>query len=456
MSHAISRDMGRAHTAFAAILAAMIPTFALFNGMLAPMIWAGFGLSSVAIAAGLIWAGAGRAPFGAAAFGPWFALAALVPLMAVWQAFTPPLIPALTPDWGGVLPPEYAPVTHSLLPQASFSAGLRAMVYILWAALILEVAQSARLARIMAVILFCGVVIHALLALGALNLFGDVTLWGGPKAAYLGVATGAFVSRNVLAMFLVMGLGLGCGLIGGRGRLGLGDLVIALGILCIFVALWATGSRLGLSAGLIVIAACLWGGWVLKGKTGWRILAALALIGAVIFALVLAGDLVIWRLLAADADAAHRLVAWVRIWDMIAARPWTGYGLDAFRPAYEVIHGGGLDGGLVWDRAHSAPLTLWVELGVIIGSVPMILTLCAWVLCLRHLRQSARERRGLRLAALAVTLGVGMHAMGDFGLEIPSNAVLFITILTLALAPSLARHAQDNQGRAQKDAKIQP
>ena len=108
--------------------------------------------------------------------------------------------------------------------------------------------------------LYLVLVAYALLGIILLALFGD-TLLGIDKWAYRGFATATFVNRNSYATFLAFGLAIGSALLASglasdsnaaawrtqRGTIGLH--LASLGT--ILIALAATGSRMGLFAGLL-------------------------------------------------------------------------------------------------------------------------------------------------------------------------------------------------------------
>lgn len=129
-----------------------------------------------------------------------------------------------------------------------------------------------------------------------------------------------------------------------------------------------------------------------------------------------------------------RMAAWGRIWDLILLRPLTGYGFETFRPAYELIHGGTGAGEQIWDRAHATYLSLWLELGLIIGTVPIALFFWAAMVLARRVHARGRDAP-LAIAALFAMLAAGLHSLGDFGLEMPANVFLLLTLVGIGLAP---------------------
>ena len=375
-----------------------------------------------------------------------FALAALVPAMAVLQASH---LPTALPFFAPAMPVglQALPV-HSLsvVPEASEIGALRFVGYLLFLALVIEV--STRRSRViwMSRILFFGITLQAIWALAALNLMGDVAIFG-EKTAYLGMATGSFVNRNSLACFLGFGLILGGALLGAlasaeqNGAKGLrrvftqfrdGGGLILVAMVIQALALVATQSRLGLFAtlaGLTVKVALR----LVQRRGGRRwLLPLMALTLAAIIAL-LWGQGVLDRMLLTQSDAATRLDLYRQILEMIRLRPWVGFGFDGFAPAFEAFRAPPLSAAVAYGHAHNSYLALWAELGVLVGSLPPLLCLVAGGICLRRLwRKDGFSANAL--AALGALVLAGLQSMADFSLEIPANAYVFLAILGMGVA----------------------
>jgi len=289
--------------------------------------------------------------------------------------------------------------------------------------------------------IYAGVVAHAVWGLVALNLLGDSHFWG-EKQVYRGAVTGVFVGRNAFATFLGMGAVLGLALwierrhaprIRRPGILAPETVVAALfwtTLALLLLALAGTQSRMGLvaaTAGLVVVVLA--SRWPEGQRRGRLLLALAALAGGVLLA---AGG-VLGRALFTLGDAAARLELWRQILPMIAARPLTGYGLDAFAPAFELFHRPGLSPALIWDYSHSTYLALWVEMGLLAGSLPLLAGGLVLARLIR-LRRISRHDAALPVAALAAASLAALHALVDFSLEIQGNLFLLLAILGLGLA----------------------
>ncbi|MBW6505863.1 MAG: O-antigen ligase family protein [Rhodobacteraceae bacterium] len=388
--------------------------------------------------------------FRAATVQPWLWLVVAALLFALVQ--TLPLAPVL-PGWLTTLPATGAPrpTSLSLAPGASYLAVLRGVTMLVFFVLMLE--ASARLGRALAIgwALFFGVAFYALWGLMSLRFFGNSFFWG-EKLNYLTAATGPFINRNSFATFLGMGAVLGLALILERARVprmrhpagnrltsaeNLASLLFWVLWLIIILALLATESRMGFAAtmlGLVLV-------WVAlpRGSSAGRNaavkrwlggFAALAGFGVV---LLVQGGGVVERSLLIEANSASRLDLYAQVLEMIAARPLAGYGLDAFQPAYELFHHAPVSAAVIWDKTHSTYLALWVELGVVFGTLPM---LAAVGLATRLVTVLRRRRHdvALVLAALAALLVGGVHSLVDFSLEMQANQFLLLAILALGVA----------------------
>ena len=381
---------------------------------------------------------------------PVFAFAQILPLASVLPEHLTHL----------PLPEAFNPKTISLTPAATRLGILRACSYAALFVLFLDVGTSAYRVNHMRRALFFGLTLHAVWAMASLTLWGDQFPWGA-KTAYAGMATGTFVNRNAFATFMGMTLVLGLSLLpqgqrrrshdGTRcaARVGEGALIwICLAI--VFLALIATQSRLGIVSSLLAALVCisLRVGIASQNRLYFRLNwlsfgAGLALfLGLLLRAGVMERSVFIWQ------DAESRIALYRQILAMISDRPLLGYGFDAFGPAFQIFHRPPVSSDLTWEYAHSTYLVVWVELGLIAGSMPLL----ALGLTLRHLIRRSRypgPSQAPVIAAIAALVLGGVHSLFDFSLEIEANAFLFITLLAMGLAPYRAAapkaFGEDNQ-----------
>jgi O-antigen ligase len=125
-----------------------------------------------------------------------------------------------------------------------------------------------------------------------------------------------------------------------------------------------------------------------------------------------------------------------QIIDMIAQRPLFGYGASSFKYAYPLFHNPSVPVDLVWESAHSTYLSLWNGLGIVVGTLPILIVLSIFVLMIRS-RRPGQPVRSETQAAIGATVLVAIHSTVDFSLEIQGVAMLYTAILALGSARAL-------------------
>jgi O-antigen ligase len=138
-----------------------------------------------------------------------------------------------------------------------------------------------------------------------------------------------------------------------------------------------------------------------------------------------------------DEATSFRLKVWRDVLRMASASPLLGHGLGTFEwafPRYKTANG-----ELRVEHAESDYLELLGEAGLLgLGLVLTTGTLAVRSILAGLRQQQDRLVRGAGLGALAGLLALGVHGLVDFNLRIPSNAMLFTLLLSLALAASTA------------------
>lgn len=352
-------------------------------------------------------------------------------------------------DPTGALPPDLWPDFLTINRSATILALVRMAGYLLMFWLLINVGDSAARLTQMATLLFWGLFAHAVWGLLALSFFGDVHFWGD-KLDYVGSATGTFINRNAFATFLGMGVSLGVALTVRRAfapsiRMPAGpkawsphklDVVaLATATTVILATVFATQSRLG-GLATVVGAAVTLGLMMAKAermKRGhiWRVMV----FGGVILSAILLvmGQGLLNRSILTVAGSIDRFELYREVIGMIAHRPLMGFGLDGFPDAFELYHDPALDPSLVWDRTHNTYLALWVELGLIAGSLPMVVVAIAVVKAWKNLMRRS-DGYATSAAAIGATVTVAVHALGDFSLEVAGNVYLFVALIALGVA----------------------
>jgi Lipid A core - O-antigen ligase and related enzymes len=216
---------------------------------------------------------------------------------------------------------------------------------------------------------------------------------------------------------------------------------IALCLGLILAALLATGSRAGLvSAGVGLVVLLGLSGAVPRGRLALVLAAG---VGGLSYAY---GGGVAARWLELFAAPPDRIILWQQVLGMLADRPLAGVGLDSFAPAFRSYHGPGLPVTVIWDHAHNSYLETWAELGLIVGSLPVL----AAMLAARRLAAAQPDPRAdmRRAIALAVLVQAGLHAGVDFSFEIAANVlILLLIVMGGAAVPHSAAALVAGKGR---------
>lgn len=317
--------------------------------------------------------------------------------------------------------------SKSIAPFGSILGVIRITSYVVFFLLILNLAQTSSFRRIFSYLIFGTVLVQALIALMSLR-FLNGPIWGASQAAYPGAATGTFVGKNGLAAFLAMGLlfSVSSFLILPvktetpiHANFDLRRTLVLIASLVVLAALLCTQSRMGILSAAV-------GTLVLIVKSPAKTILPITL-GFAFVALGF-GRKLLERFVDLSPDVLVRTNLYDQIVGMIQFRPWTGFGLDSFPQAFEIFHHPPVSSEVVWTKAHSTYLTLWVELGVLAGSIPIVLGL---VIAARLWRAHRRNPNGMVIGALAALVVAGTHSIFDFSLEIPTNIFLLLAIVAI-------------------------
>jgi len=117
------------------------------------------------------------------------------------------------------------------------------------------------------------------------------------------------------------------------------------------------------------------------------------------------------RLRSSDALCASRLTLWSNVLDLIAARPWLGWGWGELDYAHFITLYDGPRFCDILDNAHNLPLHLAVELGI-----PAAVLFCGAVVWWVLQRRLWRERDPMRQLAWLVLLIIAIHSMLEYPL----------------------------------------
>ncbi|WP_161597031.1 O-antigen ligase family protein [Rhizobium glycinendophyticum] len=289
-------------------------------------------------------------------------------------------------------------------------------------------------------ILFWVITLHAACGFLLFYEFEDATVIG-PKWAYLGSMTGAFVNRNTFATFLASGAVLGVvslvrDLDQGVGYGRLRAVLLKLpAILLVLAVLNGTGSRMGLFVGLVgIVLVLLLSSF--KGRSGRSIkfrvsMLALGAIVALPVLIIGFGGLTLERLGSVDRDADIRTELYQQTWEMISKRSFTGFGGGSYELAFPLIHQQPVSIDLIWQKAHNSYLGLWADYGLIFGSIPWLILLCLLVRLI-HVYWTRRTPDYVAITSLSIATIACLHALVDFSLEIQGYSLLFAAIIGTA------------------------
>ncbi|MEM1154584.1 MAG: O-antigen ligase family protein, partial [Pseudomonadota bacterium] len=266
-----------------------------------------------------------------------------------------------------------------------------------------------------------------------------------------GVATGTFVNRNHYAGYLVMCLSVGIGLLlaqlstqqvySWKDRLrGLLQLLLSpkirlrLYLAVMVVALVLTRARMG----NIAFFSALGVAGVVAVATGqrfsWRVVVFL--ISLLVVDLFILGqwfglDRLVERLESTQPLQEARVFSNAYVFDYLRDFPLTGSGGGSFYGVFPNYQPSDLPG--FYLHAHNDYLEFAVELGI-----PATLLLSVFVgLALWSAWRVQRDRqtrlyRGAAFAVIMTVVWAAIHSSTDFSLQMPANALTFVTILAMA------------------------
>ena len=290
------------------------------------------------------------------------------------------------------------------------------------------------------------------------GIFAELTnpsmlLWR-EKTAYLDALTATFVNHNTAATFF------GCITIiwylralreirrivdfsRWRGLEYVANKLKGLGFYQIFYAIasfvamatmFMTRSRAGslLSLGVLGLVTALY--FSRELKSGRRVVVGLAALAvSLVLLLEASGGRLANEIATRGVYDAGRVDTWQSSLTIVRDHPWLGTGLGTFAgvfPAYRELAGGVWG---VWDRAHSTPVELLVEMGVPFS----LLVFGLWSAMLVYLLRASTREVGNRLYVITGT-GIGflatLHSLVDFPLQIPGFSIVCCALLGASFA----------------------
>jgi len=119
-----------------------------------------------------------------------------------------------------------------------------------------------------------------------------------------------------------------------------------------------------------------------------------------------------------------------------------GFGGGAFEQSFLIVHTDTLANQLTWDKAHNTYLELWSGLGLVVGSIPIVLVFGLFILLIVRIARKQGSWGAQTAAAASIAL-VAVHAIFDFSIEI--EAVTFLFVVVCAIGFSAGRISQRGQ-----------
>jgi O-antigen ligase len=343
-------------------------------------------------------------------------------------------------------------LTLSLDPEITRFYLLRGCTYTAAFFLTLVLVNSHKRAQILLQVLVFSGTLQA--AYGALMVLSGMELgFFVEKYASLGVATGTFVNRNHLAGYLNMALAAGIGLLmsqwtvtvnhGWRERLRswlrllLSPKVrLRIYLVVMVIALVLTRSRMGNIAFFVALGVAAAVAMYSGRRFSWRAVAFFSsffVVDMLILGRWFGFDKLLQRIGDTDPEAEARVWSNEYTLDIIEKFPLTGSGGGSFYGIFPNFQDAALQGFHL--HAHNDYLEFAAELGLPATAVLILFAALAFYSACRV--QFDRHTPLYRGAGFAVTMTLvwaALHSLADFNLQIPANALTFVTLVALAFS----------------------
>jgi O-antigen ligase len=244
--------------------------------------------------------------------------------------------------------------------------------------------------------------------------------------------------------------------------------IVVAGIAALTAAsIFLSGSRGGMTAfaaQMVVLGVLL----LRKREAGWKqpLMLGAFLAVVIIFLVWMGGNEVTRRLLSIHSEARQEITGGTRLsidrdcLRMLLKKPFLGWGLGTFPIVYPEFRS--FYTTFFVNQAHNDYLQLLVETGLAGFAIAL------WFLALLF-RGAARKLKdftksdgtetatgALTLAALLGCVGILVHSLFDFNLQIPANAALFYVLCAIAAAPPLQESQRRRTLRRRHNLVIQP
>jgi O-antigen ligase len=129
---------------------------------------------------------------------------------------------------------------------------------------------------------------------------------------------------------------------------------------------------------------------------------------------------------------------WSDTWALIKAHPLTGAGIGAFETVYPMYSHS--NGRMIVAQSHDDYLQVIADCGIAGGVLMVLFLVTLYRAMSRALKVEDPLMSGVALACSAGLIGILVHSVFDFNLQIPSNALLFLFLTVMLSNVPAAAH----------------
>lgn len=122
---------------------------------------------------------------------------------------------------------------------------------------------------------------------------------------------------------------------------------------------------------------------------------------------------------------------WRKGWQIFQAHPFFGAGMGAYGVAYTIYTGDNGLNQIDTDYAHNDYLQALTDGGIVGGAIVIWFLVLASRAMGRGLRVKDKTLRAVSLACSAGLVGILVHSIFDFNLQLPSHSLLFVSYLAI-------------------------
>jgi O-antigen ligase len=155
----------------------------------------------------------------------------------------------------------------------------------------------------------------------------------------------------------------------------------------------------------------------------------------------------------AESFFSSRGWVWKDTLTMIGAHPFFGVGLGAYATAFPVYTKN--DGSVRVPQAHNDYLQVLADCGIAGAAIALWFIFLIFRAVVRGMRSRDPLMAGLALGAGAGIFAILVHSVFDFNLQLPANALLFLTLSAVVsrVAAMVADEEKSSGSSARRDAR---